>query len=85
MLKVTSVFIAALAAIGPAVQAASCTPGLNYCGLTLTQYGWDSSRGSNTLADDGLFHCVSSNRVKPIAYCENKCRDAGGGKSDYCN
>ncbi|KAG5956719.1 hypothetical protein E4U58_006435, partial [Claviceps cyperi] len=40
MLKNISVFIAALAVIGPVVQAqGSCTPGLNYCGLTLLQNG----------------------------------------------
>ncbi|CCE29077.1 uncharacterized protein CPUR_02768 [Claviceps purpurea 20.1] len=50
MLKIASVFIVALAAIGPVVQAAStCTPGLDYCGFTLERNGWGSG-----LPTDGL-------------------------------
>ncbi|KAG6211298.1 hypothetical protein E4U35_003095 [Claviceps purpurea] len=50
MLKIASVLIAALAAIGPVVQAAStCTPGLDYCGFTLERNGWGSG-----LPTDGL-------------------------------
>ncbi|KAG6321466.1 hypothetical protein E4U22_001883 [Claviceps purpurea] len=84
-LKIASVFIAALAAISPVVQAAgTCKPGLNYCGSTLTQKGWYSGRGADLLVSHGLYHCVSSDHVAPIKYCKNKCRDAGRDKSDYC-
>ncbi|KAG6077537.1 hypothetical protein E4U16_002184 [Claviceps sp. LM84 group G4] len=49
MVKIASVFIAAMAAIGPVVQAAgTCKPGLDYCGYTLTRKGWHSGRGADS-------------------------------------
>lgn len=40
MFQIPFLFIAALAAIGPMVQAAgTCTHGLDYCGHALMQYG----------------------------------------------
>ncbi|KAG6297240.1 hypothetical protein E4U09_001429 [Claviceps aff. purpurea] len=85
MLRIASVFIAALAAIGPVVQAAStCTPGLDYCGFTLERNGWSSGSPIDGLVSHELYHCVFSGGVAPIRYCDNKCRDGGNGKSDYC-
>lgn len=39
MVQILPLFLATLAAISPVVQAASCTPGLDYCGFTLTSNG----------------------------------------------
>ncbi|KAG6212595.1 hypothetical protein E4U35_003605 [Claviceps purpurea] len=80
MIKFLSVVIATLAAVTPVVQAGSCTPGLDYCGSTLMQYGW-STFG---LATMGLYHCTSSGNVTPKEYCYVQCRDGGAGMSDYC-
>ncbi|KAG6224332.1 hypothetical protein E4U34_000434 [Claviceps purpurea] len=44
MVKVLSIFLATLAAISPVVQAGACTPGLQYCGSTLTRYGKSAPR-----------------------------------------
>ncbi|KAG5947100.1 hypothetical protein E4U59_002080 [Claviceps monticola] len=85
MLKIASVVIAVLAAIGPVVQAANaCEPGLNYCGSTLTQKGWHSDWATDSLVSLGLYHCVSSDHVAPIRYCKYECIDAGHDKNDYC-
>ncbi|KAG5935535.1 hypothetical protein E4U60_003121 [Claviceps pazoutovae] len=45
MVKILSIFITTLAAISPMVQA-GCTPGLNYCGWNLRQYGGKEALGS---------------------------------------
>ncbi|KAG5949398.1 hypothetical protein E4U60_005589 [Claviceps pazoutovae] len=39
MVKILSIFLATLAAIGPVAQAAACIRGRKYCGATLQRYG----------------------------------------------
>ncbi|KAG5975927.1 hypothetical protein E4U56_002966 [Claviceps arundinis] len=41
MVKILPFFLTTLAAIGPVAQAASCTPGLDYCGWVLLDHGGD--------------------------------------------
>ncbi|KAG6001976.1 hypothetical protein E4U21_003589 [Claviceps maximensis] len=93
MVKITSILMAALAAIAPVAEAGDCTTGLNYCGHTLLRYGdykqrindelgyspgwWDSSD------TNALFQCVGGGQIKLIQKCP-LCMDNGGGKNDYC-
>ncbi|KAG6036564.1 hypothetical protein E4U19_003184 [Claviceps sp. Clav32 group G5] len=62
MVKFISVVIATLAAINPVVQAGDCTPGLDYCGHTLKEHGWQEKR----LDGHELYHCESKDNVTPI-------------------
>ncbi|KAG6174435.1 hypothetical protein E4U22_005148 [Claviceps purpurea] len=80
MVKFISVVIATLAAINPVVQAGDCTPGLDYCGHTLQEHGWQDRR----LDGQELYHCESKDNVTPIKYCDYGCHDKGAGRSDTC-
>ncbi|KAG6216398.1 hypothetical protein E4U34_005150 [Claviceps purpurea] len=88
MLKNTSVFIAALAAIGTVVQATctcpkrTCTSGLYYCGSALKNMKY--SFLNHYIEDKELYRCGAGNDMKFTKYCYNGCIDAGRGKSDYC-
>ncbi|CCE30620.1 uncharacterized protein CPUR_04469 [Claviceps purpurea 20.1] len=60
MLKNTSVFIAALAAIGTVVQAAhTCKSGLYYCGSALKNMNY--SFLNHFIEDKELYHCGAGN------------------------
>ncbi|KAG5950442.1 hypothetical protein E4U13_006141 [Claviceps humidiphila] len=77
MVQILPLFLATLATISPVVQA--CTPGLDYCGYTLLEYGWHG------IYPTGLYHCDHSGSVRMIKHCTyGGCRDRGTGNSDFC-
>ncbi|KAG6088645.1 hypothetical protein E4U15_005564 [Claviceps sp. LM218 group G6] len=80
MVKLLSVVAATLAAITPVVQAGACVPGLNYCGYTLEDNGWEGQG----LDRSELYYCESEYNVTPVQYCYDGCRDRGTGRSDIC-
>ncbi|KAG6026974.1 hypothetical protein E4U19_002320 [Claviceps sp. Clav32 group G5] len=82
MVKILSIFMATLAAISPVVQAKACTSGLNYCGSTLTTYGFSTA---SDLIPDALYICQDNGAVKLLHKCDGvPCVDGTGGLSDYC-
>ncbi|KAG6313643.1 hypothetical protein E4U22_000757 [Claviceps purpurea] len=89
MVRIKSLMIAAVMAIAPVAQAA-CTPGLNYCATTLQTYGAGGASLASAIAayasqkDKLLLRCNAGGSVTPIQICDNRCLDAGAGKSDYC-
>ncbi|KAG6161384.1 hypothetical protein E4U24_005986 [Claviceps purpurea] len=80
MVKILSIFVATLAAISPVVQAGACTPGLQYCGSTLTRYGvkqaWE-------VIADALYSCQRGGTVALVSTCID-CQDKGAGRNDLC-
>jgi len=75
----------------------NCTPGLDYCGLTLLHKGNYQAQIDQAIADAGvpevdngksaLFFCEGGDNgvIKFIEECTvGKCVDAGTGESDYC-
>ncbi|KAG5922203.1 hypothetical protein E4U61_005570 [Claviceps capensis] len=82
MVKILPIFLATLAAISPVVQARVCTPGSNYCGSTLTTYGFSTA---SDLIPDALYVCQDDGAVKLLHKCDGvPCIDSTGGLSDYC-
>ncbi|KAG5977689.1 hypothetical protein E4U55_006610 [Claviceps digitariae] len=98
MVKIASIFIAALAAIAPVAQANPCTEGVKYCGKTLKAYGDYNKKVHQTLikalgyepnpvfqADDRtLFKCLAGGEIEYMRMCSYACIDGGGGENDYC-
>ncbi|KAG6120682.1 hypothetical protein E4U13_006142 [Claviceps humidiphila] len=81
MVQILPLFLATLATISPVVQAASCTPGLDYCGFTLTSNGW----GAQGLRQSWLYYCVADGSVVLKKKCRFPgCEDGGTGSSDIC-
>ncbi|KAG5922060.1 hypothetical protein E4U61_005846 [Claviceps capensis] len=82
MVQILPLFLATLAAISPVVQAGHCTPGLEYCGFTLTSNGW-SSQG---LRQSWLYYCVADGAVILKRKCSFPgCEDGGTGNNDVCH
>ncbi|KAG6174437.1 hypothetical protein E4U35_003604 [Claviceps purpurea] len=81
MVQILPLFLATLATISPVVQAGSCTPGLDYCGRTLTGNGW----ASQGLHPSYLYYCVADGAVNLKQECRFPgCKDGGTGNSDVC-
>ncbi|KAG6141314.1 hypothetical protein E4U46_005768 [Claviceps purpurea] len=81
MVQILPLLLATLATISPVVQAGSCTPGLDYCGFTLTGNGWDPQGFHHSY----LYYCLADG----VAILKQKCRfpgcqDGGTGNSDVC-
>ncbi|KAG6229004.1 hypothetical protein E4U23_004576 [Claviceps purpurea] len=82
MVKILSIFMATLAAISPVVQARACIPGNNYCGSTLTTFGFSTA---SDLISDALYICQDDGTVKLLHKCDGvPCIDGTAGLSDYC-
>ncbi|KAG6017132.1 hypothetical protein E4U54_008246 [Claviceps lovelessii] len=91
MVKIAFIFMAALATISPAVKAADCTEGIQYCGWTLLTYGDYDQRISAALGSptpfekqNSLFGCLGGGAIQYLTLCPYGCFDAGGGNSDFC-
>ncbi|KAG5977688.1 hypothetical protein E4U55_006609 [Claviceps digitariae] len=95
MVKIASIFMAALAAIAPVAEAGDCTQGLNYCGKTLLTYGDYEQRIVNAMGPNppvgfqikerSLFHCLSGGAIQYLRTCGWFCVDGGAGQNDGCN
>ncbi|KAG6001977.1 hypothetical protein E4U21_003590 [Claviceps maximensis] len=97
MVKITTILMAALAAIAPVAEAGDCVPGLLYCGDTLLRYddykasiikalGFEPGPRSSIIAKS-LFNCRDPSG-KDLLYsgtCPNICREGGDGHGDYCS
>ncbi|KAG5991061.1 hypothetical protein E4U52_004018 [Claviceps spartinae] len=56
MVRILSIVITTLAAVSPVAQAGACVPGLQYCGSTLKDYGYN---GAKSLHWNTLYQCNS--------------------------
>ncbi|KAH8731862.1 hypothetical protein GQ44DRAFT_766911 [Phaeosphaeriaceae sp. PMI808] len=91
-----STITSVLAALATSVIARNCTPGLDYCGYTLTAIGNYRDQINQAIHDSGhggsnpnnvLFHCEGGNSgvIRFIADCSAGCYQNGVGVSDVCN
>ncbi|KAG6147282.1 hypothetical protein E4U46_003014 [Claviceps purpurea] len=92
MVQIASLISAVIVAIAPA-HAWRCTFGVDYCGATLTKYGYgkesiDHAASSFAVPPSEslkvLFACNYDGSITTIDICEKSCQDAGPGNSDYC-
>ncbi|KAG6112008.1 hypothetical protein E4U13_004514 [Claviceps humidiphila] len=85
MVIILSIFMATLAALSPVVQAKlakPCTPGLHYCGSTLTSYGFSTA---SDLIPEALYSCQDNGDVTLLHECDGvPCVDGTAGLNDYC-
>ncbi|KAG6116011.1 hypothetical protein E4U14_000555 [Claviceps sp. LM454 group G7] len=85
MVIILSILMATLAASSPVVQAdliKPCTPGLHYCGSTLTGYGFSTA---SDLIPAALYNCQENGTVTLLHECDGvPCVDGTAGLNDYC-
>ncbi|KAG6057099.1 hypothetical protein E4U32_005366 [Claviceps aff. humidiphila group G2b] len=94
MVHTASLMSAVIVAIAPVAHAWQCSFGVDYCGATLTKYGYgkdmiDHAASSFSVPPSEslkvLFACNYDGSITTIDICEKSCQDAGPGNSDYCN
>ncbi|KAH7233484.1 hypothetical protein BKA59DRAFT_549740 [Fusarium tricinctum] len=97
MVKITTVAVAALAALAPVAEARNCRQGLTYCGYVLLRRGNYLNQidaalknagvdANNNNINQSLFYCQGGNNgdIQFRKQCKKGCNDGGDKHNDSC-
>ncbi|KAG6057096.1 hypothetical protein E4U32_005363 [Claviceps aff. humidiphila group G2b] len=93
MVQITPLMGAIIMAITPVAQAGACTPGLIYCGNTLSRLGYDDAKITEAAQaaylpekykHNAVYTCNADGNVAFKEACLFFCVDQGGGNNDRC-
>ncbi|KAG5920995.1 hypothetical protein E4U61_007226 [Claviceps capensis] len=93
MVQIISLMVAVIMAITPVAQAGACTPGLIYCGSTLSRLDYDDAKITEAAQAaylpkqykyNAVYTCNDDGDTAFKEACLFFCVDEGGGKNDRC-
>ncbi|KAG6052894.1 hypothetical protein E4U17_005256 [Claviceps sp. LM77 group G4] len=93
MVQIATLMGAVIMAITPVAQAGACTPGLIYCGSTLSRLGYDDAKIIEAAQaaylpeqyrHNAVYTCDADGDIAFKEACLFFCVDEGGGNNDRC-